>query len=180
MRPEQRGRVVQPITQVNREREEPAGEAKPYRISKQKVYEAYLRVKANKGAAGIDDETVEAFESKLKDNLYRIWNRMSSGSYFPPPVKAVEIPKADGKTRLLGIPTVGDRVAQTVVKMQLEPVVEPKFHADSYGYRPGKSAHKALATARQRCWKYDWVIDIDVRAFFDNLDHCLICKNSGM
>jgi RNA-directed DNA polymerase len=167
---------VQPSAQVNRQREEPACEAKPYCISKQQVYEAYLRVKANKGAAGIDGETLEAFESKLKDNLYRIWNRMSSGSYFPPAVKAVEIPKADGKTRLLGIPTVGDRVAQTVVKMQLEPVVEPKFHADSYGYRPGKSAHQALATARQRCWKYDWVIDIDVRAFFDNLDHELTMK----
>jgi RNA-directed DNA polymerase len=140
------------------------------------VYEAYLRVKANKGAAGIDDETIEAFESKLKDNLYRIWNRMSSGSYFPPAVKAVEIPKADGTTRLLGIPTVADRIAQTVAKMQLEPVVEPKFHPDSYGYRPGKSAHQALATARQRCWKYDWVIDIDVRAFFDNLDHDLAMK----
>ena len=176
MRPERRGRVVQPSAQVNRQREEPACEAKPYCISKQQVYEAYLRVKANKGAAGIDGETIEAFESKLKDNLYRIWNRMSSGSYFPPAVKAVEIPKADGKTRLLGIPTVGDRVAQTVVKMQLEPVVEPKFHADSYGYRPGKSAHQALATARQRCWKYDWVIDIDIRAFFDNLDHELTMK----
>ncbi|MBK8011696.1 MAG: group II intron reverse transcriptase/maturase [Deltaproteobacteria bacterium] len=176
MRPERRGRVMQPSTQVNRQREELAGQAKPYRISKQQVYEAYLRVKANKGAAGIDDETLEAFESKLKDNLYRIWNRMSSGSYFPPAVKAVEIPKANGKTRLLGIPTVADRVAQTVVKMQLEPVVEPKFHPDSYGYRPGKSAHQALATARQRCWKYNWVIDIDVRAFFDNLDHELTMK----
>jgi len=176
MRLERRGQVVQPNAQANRRREEPADEAKPYRISKQQVYEAYLRVKANKGAPGIDDETIEAFENKLKDNLYRIWNRMSSGSYFPPAVKAVEIPKSDGKTRLLGIPTVADRIAQTVVKVQLEQVVEPKFHEDSYGYRPGKSAHQALATARKRCWKYNWVIDIDVRAFFDNLDHELTMK----
>jgi RNA-directed DNA polymerase len=176
MRLERRGRVVQPSTQANRQREELVDKAKPYRISKHQVYEAYRRVKANKGAAGIDGETIEAFEIKLKDNLYCIWNRMSSGSYFPPAVKAVEIPKADGKTRMLGIPTVGDRIAQTVVKMQLEPIVEPKFHDDSYGYRPGKSAHQALATARQRCWKYNWVIDLDVRAFFDNLDHELTMK----
>lgn len=176
MRPERRGRVRQPSAQGNRQREELVDEAKPYCISKQRVYEAYLRVRANKGAAGIDNETIEAFESKLKDNLYRIWNRMSSGSYFPPAVKAVEIPKADGKTRQLGIPTVGDRVAQTVVKMQLDPLVEPKFHDDSYGYRPGRSAHQALATARKRCWKYDWAIDIDVRGFFDNLDHELTMK----
>lgn len=176
MRLEQRGRVMQPSTRVNRQREEPTGKAKSYRISKQQVYEAYLRVKANKGAAGIDEETIEAFESNLKGNLYRIWNRMSSGSYFPPPVLAVEIPKKDGKPRLLGIPTVSDRIAQTVVKMQLEPLVEPKFHVDSYGYRPGKSAHQALATARKRCWKYNWVIDIDVRAFFDNIDHELMMK----
>ena len=176
MRLEQRGRVKQPSAQANRQREEPVDAAKPYCISKQQVYEAYLRVKANKGAAGIDDETIEDFESKLKDNLYRIWNRMSSGSYFPPPVKAVEIPKSDGKTRILGIPTIGDRIAQTVAKMQLEPVVEPKFHEDSYGYRPGKSAHQAIATARQRCWRCDWVIDIDIRAFFDNLDHELVMK----
>ena len=176
MRPERRGRVVRPSTQVNRQREELVDEAKPYRISKQQVYAAFLRVKANKGAAGIDDETIEAFESKLKDNLYRIWNRMSSGSYFPPAVKAVEIPKSDGKTRLLGIPTVADRIAQTVVKAQLEPIVEPKFYEDSYGYRPGKSAHQALAAARKRCWKYNWAIDIDVRGFFDNLDHELTMK----
>jgi RNA-directed DNA polymerase len=167
---------VQPITQVNRQREEPVGEAKPYCITRREVYEAYLRVKAKKGAAGIDNETIEDFESKLKGNLYRIWNRMSSGSYFPPAVKAVEIPKSDGTTRQLGIPTVGDRIAQTVAKRRLESIVEPKFHGDSYGYRPGKSAHHALETARRRCWKYDWVIDIDIRAFFDNLDHELTMK----
>ena len=176
MRLERRDRVVQPNAQANRQRKEFVDEAKPYFISKHQVYEAYLRVKANKGAAGIDGQTIEMFESRLKDNLYRIWNRMSSGSYFPPAVKAVEIPKADGKTRILGIPTVGDRIAQTVVKMQLEPIVEPKFHEDSYGYRPGKSAHQALAAARKRCWKYDWVVDIDIRAFFDNLDHDLTMK----
>ncbi len=176
MRLEQRGRVKQPSAHANRQREERVDAAKPYCISKQQVYQAYLRVKANKGAAGIDDETIENFESKLKDNLYRIWNRMSSGSYFPPPVKAVEIPKSDGKTRILGIPTIGDRIAQTVAKMQLEPIVEPKFHEDSYGYRPGKSAHQAIATARQRCWRYGWTIDVDIRAFFDNLDHKLVMK----
>lgn len=168
MRLEQRGRVKQPNAHVNRQREERVDAAKPYCISKRQVYEAYLRVKANKGAAGIDDETIEDFESRLKDNLYRIWNRMSSGSYFPPPIKAVEIPKSDGKTRILGIPTIGDRIAQTVAKMQLEPIVEPKFHEDSYAYRPGKSAHQAIALARQRCWRYDWAIDIDIRGFFDN------------
>jgi RNA-directed DNA polymerase len=162
--------------QVNRQREEPVGEAKPYCITKREVYEAYLQVKAKKGAAGIDNETIENFETRLKDNLYRIWNRMSSGSYFPRAVKAVEIPKSDGKTRLLGIPTVSDRIAQTVAKGRLEPIVDPKFHDDSYGYRPGKSAHQALETARRRCWKYDWVIDIDIRAFFDNLDHELTMK----
>lgn len=176
MRLEQRGRVKQPSAHVNRQREERVDAAKPYCISRRQVYEAYLRVKANKGAAGIDDETIEDFESRLKDNLYRIWNRMSSGSYFPPPVKAVEIPKSDGRTRILGIPTIGDRIAQTVAKMQLEPIVEPKFHEDSYGYRPGKSAHQAIAVARQRCWRYDWAIDIDIRGFFDNLDHELVMK----
>jgi RNA-directed DNA polymerase len=176
MRLERRGRVMPPNLQVNRQRKEPAGKVKPYFISKQQVYQAYLRVKANKGSAGIDGQTLEAFEVNLKDNLYCIWNRMSSGSYFPSAVKAVEIPKSDGKTRLLGIPTVTDRIAQTVAKLQLEPVVEPKFHSDSYGYRPGKSAHQALATARKRCWKYNWVIDIDICSFFDNLDHDLTMK----
>ena len=176
MRLERRGRVMQPSAQANRQREEPADKVRPYSISKKLVYEAYLRVKANRGAAGIDGETLEVFASKLKDNLYCIWNRMSSGSYFPPAVKAVAIPKSDGKTRLLGIPTVADRIAQTVAKMQLEPVMEPKFHPDSFGYRPGKSAHQGLAVARKRCWKYDWVVDIDIRAFFDNLDHELTMK----
>ncbi len=132
--------------------------SKSYQISKQVVWEAYLKVKANRGAAGIDKESMEMFEENLKNNLYKIWNRMSAGSYFPPAVLRCEIPKKDGKMRILGIPTVADRIAQMVVKMYLEPKVEPKFHEDSYGYRPNKSAHQAIGTARERCWKYNWVI----------------------
>lgn len=149
-------------------------EAKPYDIPKQLVWEAYQRVRANRGAAGVDGETLAAFEKDLKGNLYKVWNRMSSGSYFPPPVRLVEIPKDSGGTRPLGIPTVADRVAQTVAKMVLEPLVEPVFHEDSYGYRPGRSALDAVGTARQRCWKADWVIDLDIRAFFDSLPHDLV------
>jgi len=151
-------------------------EAKPYQISKRRVWDAYKRVKANRGAAGVDGETLAAFEGKLKDNLYKLWNRMSSGSYFPPPVRLVEIPKGDGGRRALGIPTVADRIAQTVVAGYLEPEVEPLFHPDSYGYRPGRSAHDALATARKRCWEYDWAIDLDIKGFFDNLDHDLVMR----
>jgi RNA-directed DNA polymerase len=151
-------------------------EAKSYVISKQVVWEAYQKVKANRGAAGVDGESIEAFETDLKNNLYKIWNRMSSGSYFPPPVRVVEIPKTSGGVRSLGIPTVGDRVAQMVVKMHLEPLVEPHFHPDSYGYRPGKSALDAVATARQRCWRFDWSIDLDIKGFFDNLDWQLVLK----
>jgi RNA-directed DNA polymerase len=143
-------------------------EAKPYAISKKVVWEAYQKVKANKGAAGVDGQSIEAFEKDLKNNLYKIWNRMSSGSYFPPPVRLVEIEKATGGLRPLGIPTVADRVAQMVVKMHLEPLVEPCFHGDSYGYRPGKSALDAVATARQRCWRSDWVVDLDIKGFFDH------------
>jgi len=137
---------------------------------------AWERVKANKGSEGIDKESIQDFEKDLKDNLYKIWNRMSSGTYFAPPVKAVEIPKSDGRTRLLGIPTVSDRVAQTVVKLHLEPTVDLKFHEDSYGYRPGKSALEAVGVARKRCWRQDWVIDLDIKGFFDNLDHELMMK----
>ena len=149
---------------------------KPYDISKHVVLEAYQRVKANKGAAGIDHESLETFEVNWKDNLYKIWNRMSSGSYFPPPVKAVEIPKKSGGTRILGVPTVADRVAQMVVKLYFEPNVEPYFHEDSYGYRPRKSAIDALAITRKRCWKYDWVLELDIRGLFDNIDHELLMK----
>jgi RNA-directed DNA polymerase len=151
-------------------------ETKPFCISKQSVMAAWERVKSNKGGCGVDKESIEDFEINLKDNLYKVWNRMSSGSYFPPPVRAVEIPKADGRKRMLGIPTVLDRVAQAVVKQYLEPVLEPKFHEDSYGYRPGKSALEALGVARERCWRQNWCIDLDIKGFFDNLDHELMMK----
>ncbi|MBY0272934.1 MAG: group II intron reverse transcriptase/maturase [Alphaproteobacteria bacterium] len=149
---------------------------KPFCISKKSVMAAWERVKANKGAFGVDEESIEDFELNLKSNLYKLWNRMSSGTYFPPPIRAVEIPKSDGQTRLLGIPTVSDRVAQTIAKLYLEPLVEPTFHEDSYGYRPGKSALDAVGTARKRCWRQDWCIDLDIKGFFDNLDHELMMK----
>ena len=151
-------------------------QAKPFSISKKIVWAAYERVKANQGAAGVDSESIEVFEQDLKNNLYRIWNRMSSGTYIPPPVRTVAIPKKDGGERRLGIPTVADRVAQTVAKLSLEPMVEPSFHPDSYGYRPRKSAHDAVGTTRQRCWRYAWIIDLDIRGFFDNLDHELVLR----
>jgi len=151
--------------------------AKSYAISRHVVWNAYKRVKANRGAAGVDGQSLAAFEKDLKNNLYKIWNRMSSGSYFPPPVRLVEIPKGTtGKTRPLGIPTVSDRVAQTVVKMHLEPHAEPIFHPDSYGYRPGKCAVDAVGVTRKRCWQQDWVIDLDIKAFFDSLDHDLVMR----
>ena len=150
--------------------------AKPYEISKFEVLRAWGMVKANKGAAGVDGETIEQFESDLKDNLYKLWNRLSSGSYFPPPVKTVAIPKKDGGERRLGIPTVMDRIAQMVAKLYFEPEVEPHFHADSYGYRPGKSAHQALEITRRRCWRYDWVLEFDIKGLFDNIDHDLLMK----
>jgi len=151
-------------------------ESKPFDISKSIVLEAYQRVKANQGAAGVDGESIEQFEKDLKGNLYKLWNRMSSGCYFPPPVRAVEIPKKAGGVRTLGVPTVADRVAQTIVRMYLEPEVEPMFHPDSYGYRPGRSALDAVAACRQRCWKSDWVIDLDLKSFFDSIDHTLLLK----
>ena len=149
---------------------------KPFCITKQSVMAAWEKVRANKGACGVDGESIDEFESNLKGNLYKIWNRMSSGTYFPPAVRAVEIPKADGRTRLLGIPTVEDRIAQSVVKQHLEEIVEPLFHEDSYGYRPKKSALDAVGVARQRCWRQDWVIDLDIKGFFDNLDHKRMMK----
>ena len=161
---------------VNHLWEELLSKAKPFSISKQVVWNAFKRVKANGGAAGVDGESIAEFESDLKGNLYKLWNRMSSGSYFPPPVRTKEIPKDNGGKRLLGIPTVSDRIAQMVVKMYLEPEVEPHFHKDSYGYRPGKSAIEAVGVARQRCWRYDWVVDLDIKGFFDNLDHDLVMR----
>jgi RNA-directed DNA polymerase len=150
---------------------------KSFAIPKLLVWEAWRQVKANKGAPGVDGQDLAEFEADLRDNLYKIWNRMSSGTYFPPPVRAVEIPKphSDG-VRVLGVPTVADRVAQTVVAMFLEPLVEPRFHRDSYGYRPRKSAHDALEACRVRCWKYDWIIDLDVQKFFDEVPWDLIVR----
>jgi len=150
--------------------------AKSFDIPKRLVWEAYLKVKANSGAPGVDGQTIDAFEKDLKNNLYRLWNRMSSGTYFPPPVLRVKVPKRSGGERELGIPTVADRIAQTAVKMALEPEVEPQFHLDSYGYRPRRSAIDAVRRARERCWKFDWVLDLDIRAFFDSLDHDLVMR----
>jgi RNA-directed DNA polymerase len=149
---------------------------KPFAVAKHAVWEAYQQVKANRGAAGIDEETIAMFEQDLSRNLYKLWNRMSSGSYFPPPVKQVEIPKAKGGTRKLGIPTVSDRIGQTVVKRIIEPILDPIFHPDSYGYRPGRSAKQAIAVIRKRCWRYDWVVEFDIKAAFDQIDHGLLLK----
>ena len=149
---------------------------KAFEIPKTLVWNAYLDVKRRAGGPGVDGQSMEEFESDLKNNLYKIWNRMSSGSYFPPPVRLVEIPKADGGVRPLGIPTIADRIAQAVVKRCLEPMVEPKFHEDSYGYRPGRSALDAVAQARRRCWRDDWVLDLDISKFFDTLDHALLMR----
>ena len=150
--------------------------AKSWSIPKRLIWEAYKRVKANRGAAGVDDQSIEEFEADLKNNLYKLWNRMSSGSYFPPPVKRVQIDKRDGGKRPLGIPTVSDRIAQAVVKGYLEPELEKHFHPDSYGYRPGKSALEAVGVARQRCWQHAWVLDLDIRAYFDSIPHELLLK----
>ena len=165
---DRRGCVVQPRPRANRPtgpisdrpedglREEPVDKAKPFDIPKREVWEAFKRVKANQGAAGVDRQSIADFEADLSNNLYKLWNRLSSGSYFPPPVRRVDIPKADGGTRPLGIPTVADRIAQEVARRYLEPYLEAVFHADAYGYRPGRSAIDAVRQARQRCWRYDW------------------------
>jgi RNA-directed DNA polymerase len=150
---------------------------KPFVISKRDVWEAYRKVKANKGAGGIDEQSVREFERDLQGNLYKLWNRLSSGSYFPPPVRAVRIPKRDGHgERILGVPTVADRIAQTVVARYLEPLVEPVFHNDSYGYRPGRSALDAVGVCRERCWRNDWVLDLDIQKFFDGVPWELTLK----
>jgi RNA-directed DNA polymerase len=151
-------------------------EGKPFDIPKRLVWQAWKRVKANGGAAGADGVTIEAFEADLGNNLCKIWNRMSSGTYFPPPVRAVEIPKASGGMRVLGVPTVADRVAQTVAALALEPRTEAIFHDDSYGYRRERGALDAVAKCRQRCWEKDWVIDLDVRKFFDSVPWDLMVK----
>ena len=149
---------------------------KPFQISKHLVFEAYKRVKANKGGAGVDARNLMDFEVNLKDNLYKLWNRLSSGSYQPPPVLRVEIPKSGGGVRPLGIPTVTDRIAQMVVKLHIEPELEKHFHPSSYGYRPGKSAHQALRAAKQRCGRRAWVLDMDIKGFFDAIDHDLLMR----
>lgn len=151
-------------------------ETKPFKISKQVVLEAFYKVKANRGSYGIDEQTIEEYEQNLKNNLYKLWNRMSSGTYFPKPVKAVAIPKKNGGKRILGIPTVEDRVAQMVAKMYLEPKVEPVFYEDSYGYRPNKSAIDAIEITRKRCWKYEWGLEFDVKGLFDNIRHNYLIK----
>ena len=150
--------------------------SKTVNISKQVVFEAWKLVKKNRGTYGIDKQSLSDFESDLKNQLYKIWNRLCSGSYFPPPVRKVEIPKRDGKKRGLGIPTVGDRVAQGAIKILLEPRFEQVFHQDSYGYRPGRSCHKAIAVTRERCWKYGWIVEYDIRGLFDNIPHDLLLK----
>jgi len=149
---------------------------KPFMIEKWRVYEAYKAVKSSKGAAGVDGQTIEQFEADLKGNLYKIWNRMTSGTYFPPLVRAVSIPKKSGGERILGVPTVSDRIAQMVVKQLIEPDLDSIFLPDSYGYRPGKSALQAVGVTRKRCWKYDWVLEFDIKGLFDNIDHELLLK----
>ena len=149
---------------------------KPFQISKQIVFKAWKLVKANAGSAGVDEESIKDFEANLKDNLYKLWNRMASGSYMPPAVKGVAIPKKTGGTRVLGIPCVADRIAQTVVKLTFEPIVERIFLDDSYGYRPNKSAHDAIAITRSRCWNFDWVLEFDIKGLFDNIQHELLLK----
>lgn len=149
---------------------------KPFNIPKALVWKAFKQVKANGGSAGVDKESIEMFEGNLSGNLYKLWNRLGSGSYFPPPVKGVPIPKKSGGVRMLGVPTVADRVAQTVVKNVLEPILEPLFHRNSYGYRPGKSALDAVAMVRRRSWEYDWVVEYDIKGLFDNIDHELLLR----
>lgn len=170
------GCVIRPALRINPRGEESVSTAKPFDIAKRMVWDSYLDVKRSGGGPGVDGQSMEDFEEDLKDNLYKIWNRMCSGSYFPSPVLRVEIPKAGGGVRALGIPTITDRIAQAVAKRHLEPLVEPHFHEDSYGYRPGRSALDAVASARQRCWRDNWVLDLDIKQFFDCLDHGLVMR----
>ena len=186
---ERRGRLIGDVDSINqrpvgagRKRGRMTGpKDKSFAIPKLLVWEAWRRVKANKGAPGVDGQDLDAFEKDLENNLYRVWNRMSSGTWFAAPVRAVEIPKPHGGgTRMLGVPTIADRVAQTTVAMFMEPLVEPRFHTDSYGYRPGRSPHDALAVCRARCWKYDWVIDLDVQKFLESSSHCQRVHGGGV
>ena len=178
---ERRGRADQGHLEANPKGEEPSGGPKPkvksFEIPKRLIYEAWERVRANKGAPGVDAVSIAEFGKKERNNLYKLWNRMSSGSYLPGPVRAVEIPKDHGAgVRTLGVPNTADRVAQTAAAMLLEETLEPIFHPDSYGYRPGRSAHDALVVTRKRCWKKDWLLDLDIRAFFDSVPHDLLMR----
>lgn len=150
--------------------------AKPFEIAKALVWKSYQIVKANQGGSGVDHESLEIFDKNMSRNLYKIWNRLSSGSYFPPAVRGVEIPKKQGGTRLLGVPTVSDRIAQMTIRLMFEPQVEQYFLEDSYGYRPNKSALDAIGVTRKRCWQYDWLIEFDIKGLFDNIDHELLMK----
>ncbi len=151
-------------------------QGKPFEIPKALIWEAWLKVKGNQGAAGIDQCSIEEYEQDLKSNLYKLWNRMSSGSYFPKPIRQVDIPKSDGKKRTLGIASVEDRVAQTAATLVIEPQLDPHFHEDMYGYRANKSAHQALAVTRKRCWRYDWLLDLDIQSYFPSVSHELLMK----
>ena len=177
MGPERRGRADQGHPEANPAGEEPRQGPKPkvksFDISKRLVFEAWEKVRANNGAPGVDAVSIAEFASDERNNLYKLWNRMASGSYFPGPVRAVEIPKDHGAgVRTLGVPNTADRVSQTAAAMLLEEKLEPIFHSDSYGYRPGRSAHDALAVTRKRCWEQDWILDLDIRAFLDSSTHC--------
>jgi group II intron reverse transcriptase/maturase len=177
MEMERRGGIRQSCVSTQlRKQEDVLTKTKPFIIEKRRVLQAYRLVKANRGAAGVDQESIEDFEKDLKNNLYKIWNRLSSGSYFPPPFKAISIPKKSGGERILGIPTVCDRIAQMVVKLEFEPQVEPHFLTDSYGYRPNKSALDTVGVTRKRCWQYNWVLEFDIKGLFDNIPHDLLMK----
>lgn len=173
---ERRGAERRIGRQTTRKEDDLVCRGKTFDIPKALVWASYKQVRANRGAGGCDRQTMQQFDENRDQNLYKIWNRLSSGSYFPPPVLRKEIPKADGRVRVLGIPTISDRIAQGAVKLYLEPKLEPLFHENSYGYRPHRSAHDALEVTRQRCWRYDWVVEIDIKGFFDNVSHALMMK----
>jgi group II intron reverse transcriptase/maturase len=174
---EQRGGIIRSdFTGQPQAGRNPDYQAKPFEITKRQVFEAYKRVKADRGGAGVDHQSLRDFDKDLGGNLYKLWNRMASGSYHPPLVRRVEISKGNGAVRALGIPTVSDRIAQMVVKEAIEPDIDREFHPDSYGYRPGKSAHQALSKAKEHCWRQPWVLDMDIKAFFDTIEHDLLMR----